>query len=96
MGLTHEAETGWHRACSGVAKLKWQGIAAHHPESWGGWDVIRCHLGGIKLVHIIDGVTPNLGHHVQEQIVPLQLVLHQGIPLGVAAQPHSLQGGTKE
>lgn len=48
------------------------------------------HLLWLEEVHIVDGVPPDVGHHVQEQVVPLQLVLNQRVPLRIASQTNRL------
>ena len=48
------------------------------------------YLGWLEHVDIVNGVAADACHHFKEQVVPLKLVLHQGVPLGVPSQPHSL------
>lgn len=45
---------------------------------------IRVHLRvalGLEDEHVVDDVAADVGHHLQEQVVALQLVLHQRVAL---------------
>lgn len=50
----------------------------------------------LEQVDVVDSVPSDVCHHVQEQIVSLQLILHQGIPLCIPSQAHSLNMPSKD